>query len=148
MLAHKGSEEGIMAAEIIHGGHASVNYETIPSVIYTHPEISWAGKTEEQLKASGIEYNIGTFPFVASGRARAAGDTAGLVKILADKKTDRILGVHIVGAHSSEIIAQAVIAMEFGASSEDIFRTCHSHPTLSEALKEAALAVDGRPIHI
>jgi dihydrolipoamide dehydrogenase len=148
MLAHKGSEEGIMAAEIIHGGHAEVNYETIPSVIYTHPEISWAGKTEEQLKASGIEFNTGTFPFVASGRARAAGDTAGLVKILADKNTDRILGVHIVGAHSSEIIAQAVIAMEFGATAEDLALTVFGHPTLSEAVHEAALSVHGRAIHI
>jgi dihydrolipoamide dehydrogenase len=148
MLAHKGSEEGIMAAEIIHGGHAEVNYETIPSVIYTHPEISWAGKTEEQLKASGIEFNTGTFPFIASGRARAAGDTAGLVKILADRKTDRILGVHIVGAHSSEIIAQAVIAMEFGASAEDLALTVFGHPTLSEAVHEAALSVHGRAIHI
>ncbi|HEX5057000.1 MAG TPA: dihydrolipoyl dehydrogenase [Gammaproteobacteria bacterium] len=148
MLAHKGSEEGIMVAEIIRGGHAEVNYETIPSVIYTHPEISWAGKTEEQLKASGIAYNTGTFPFVASGRARAAGDTAGLVKILADKNTDRILGVHIVGAHSSEIIAQAVIAMEFGASAEDLALTVFGHPTLSEAVHEAALSVHGRAIHI
>ncbi|MBN1378294.1 MAG: dihydrolipoyl dehydrogenase [Gammaproteobacteria bacterium] len=147
MLAHKGSEEGMMVAELIAGNHASVNYNTIPSVIYTHPEISWVGKTEEELKASGIEYIVGTFPFTASGRARALGDTAGMVKILADRASDRILGVHILGAHSSELIAQAVIAMEFGSSAEDLALTVFAHPTLSEAVHEAALSVHGRALH-
>jgi dihydrolipoamide dehydrogenase len=148
MLAHKGSEEGIMVAEVIAGNQGHVNYNTIPSVIYTHPEISWVGKTEEELKSSATAYNVGSFPFIASGRARATGETAGLVKILADRKTDRILGVHIVGAHSSEMIAQAVIAMEFSASAEDLAMTVFAHPTLSEAIHEAALSVHGRPIHI
>jgi dihydrolipoamide dehydrogenase len=147
MLAHKGSEEGMMVAELIAGNHADVNYNTIPSVIYTSPEISWVGKTEEELRASGTEYNVGTFPFAASGRARALGDTAGMVKILADKSTDRILGIHILGAHSSELIAQAVIAMEFGASAEDLALTVFAHPTLSEAVHEAALSVHGRTLH-
>lgn len=147
MLAHKGSEEGVMVAELIAGKHASLNYDTIPSVIYTNPEISWVGKTEEELKASGVEYAVGTFPFSASGRARALGDTSGMVKILADKSTDRILGVHILGAHSSELIAQAVIAMEFGASAEDLALTVFAHPTLSEAVHEAALSVHGRTLH-
>lgn len=147
MLAHKGSEEGIMVAELIAGRHASVNYDVIPSVIYTHPEISWVGKNEEELKASGIEYNIGTFPYAASGRAKAMGETDGLVKILADKSTDRILGVHIVGAHSSELIAQAVVAMEFDASAEDLALTVFAHPTLSESVHEAALSVHGRALH-
>ncbi len=147
MLAHKGSEEGMMVAELIAGENSNVNYETIPSVIYTHPEISWVGKTEEELKASAVEYNVGTFPFAACGRARATGETAGMVKILADKQTDRVLGVHIVGAHSSEIIAQAVIAMEFGASAEDLALTVFAHPTLSESVHEAALSVHGRVLH-
>ena len=147
MLAHKGSEEGVMVAELIAGEHAEVNYNTIPSVIYTHPEISWVGKTEEDLKAAATDYTVGTFPFAASGRARALGDTSGLVKILADRDTDRILGVHILGAHSSELIAQAVIAMEFGASAEDLALTVFAHPTLSEAVHEAALSVHGRALH-
>jgi dihydrolipoamide dehydrogenase len=147
MLAHKGSEEGVMVAELIAGRHASVNYDVIPSVIYTHPEISWVGKTEEELKASGVEYNIGTFPYAASGRARAMGETDGLVKILAEKSTDRILGVHIVGAHSSELVAQAVVAMEFDASAEDLALTVFAHPTLSESVHEAALSVHGRALH-
>jgi dihydrolipoamide dehydrogenase len=147
MLAHKGSEEGIMVADRIVGESSAVNYETIPSVIYTHPEISWVGKTEEELKASGVEYNTGTFPYAASGRAQALGDTAGLVKILADKHTDRILGVHIFGAHSSELIAQAVIAMEFESSAEDLALTVFAHPSLSEAVHEAALSVHGRALH-
>ena len=147
MLAHKGSEEGIMVAERIAGESASLNYETIPSVVYTYPEISWVGKTEEELKASGVEFNVGTFPFAASGRAQALGDTTGLVKILADKESDRILGVHIVGAHSSEMIAQAVIAMEFQASAEDLALTVFAHPTLSESVHEAALSVHGRALH-
>ena len=148
MLAHKGSEEGVMVAERIAGHSASVNYATIPSVIYTHPEISWVGKTEQELKAAAIDYNIGVFPFAASGRARAVGDTSGLVKILAEQHTDRILGVHIVGAHSSEMIAQAVIAMEFGASAEDLALTVFAHPTLSESIHEAALSVHGRALHV
>ena len=147
MLAHKGSEEGMMVAELIAGKQARVNYNTIPSVIYTSPEISWVGKTEEELNAAGIKFNIGTFPFTASGRARAVGDISGMVKILADKESDRILGVHILSVHSSELIAQAVIAMEFGASAEDIALTVFAHPTLSEAVHEAALSVDGRALH-
>jgi dihydrolipoamide dehydrogenase len=148
MLAHKGSEEGIMAAELIAGLHAQVNYSTIPSVIYTHPEIAWAGKTEQVLKARSISYRSGTFPFAASGRARASGYTTGMVKILADATTDRVLGVHMIGPHVSELIAQAVTAMELGASSEDIAMTVFAHPTLAESIHEAALAVHGRAIHI
>jgi len=148
MLAHKGSEEGMMVAEVIAGQKAEMNYDTIPSVIYTHPEIAWAGITEQALKAAGTEYHVGTFPFAASGRARAAGDSSGMVKVLADAATDRVLGVHIIGAHCSELIAQAVIAMEMGASSEDLAMTVFAHPTLSESVHEAALAVDGRAIHI
>lgn len=148
MLAHKGSEEGIMVAEIIAGQHGRVNYETIPSVIYTHPEVAWAGSTEQQLKAAGISFKSGSFPFMASGRAKAAGDTTGFIKVLADAKTDRVLGVHMIGAHCSELIGQAVIAMEFGASSEDLAMTMFAHPTLSEVFHEAALAVDRRAIHM
>lgn len=148
MLAHKGSEEGVMVAEVIAGQKAEINYDTIPSVIYTHPEIAWAGITEQALKAAGRDYNVGTFPFAASGRARAAGDSSGMVKVIADAVTDRVLGVHIIGAHCSELIAQAVIAMEMGASSEDLAMTVFAHPTLSESIHEAALAVDGRAIHI
>ncbi|MBL1260077.1 MAG: dihydrolipoyl dehydrogenase [Thiotrichaceae bacterium] len=148
MLAHKGSEEGMMVAEVIAGQKAEMNYDSIPSVIYTHPEIAWAGVTEQALKAAGTEYNVGSFPFAASGRAHAAGDSTGMVKVIADAKTDRVLGVHIIGAHCSELIAQAVIAMEMRASSEDLAMTVFAHPTLSEAIHEAALAVDGRAIHI
>lgn len=148
MLAHKASEEGIVVAERIAGQHAQVNYDCIPWVIYTHPEIAWVGKTEEQLKAQGIPYNIGTFPFAASGRAMAANATMGMVKILAHEKTDRILGVHIIGPQASEMIAQGVIAMEFGSSAEDLALTVFAHPTLSEAVHEAALAVSGHAIHI
>jgi len=148
MLAHKGSEEGMMVAEVIAGQKAEMNYDNIPSVIYTHPEIAWTGITEQALKAAGKAYKVGTFPFAASGRARAAGDTAGMVKMIADAETDRVLGVHIIGAHCSELIAQAVIAMEMGASSEDIAMTVFAHPTLAESVHEAALAVDGRAIHI
>jgi len=147
MLAHKGSEEGVMVAERIAGQKTQVNYDCIPGVIYTNPEISWVGQTEEQLKADGIEYNIGTCPFAASGRAMAANNTAGLVKIIADAKTDRVLGVHIIGAGASELIAQAVIAMEFGSSAEDLGLTIFAHPTLSETVHEAALAVAGHAIH-
>jgi dihydrolipoamide dehydrogenase len=148
MLAHKGSEEGVMVAERIAGKHAQVNYDTVPSVIYTHPEVSWVGKTEEQLKQEGVNYNVGVFPFAASGRAMAANETAGMVKMIADKETDRILGVHIVGPTAGDMVAQAVIAMEFGSSAEDIAMTMFAHPTVSEALHEAALAVHGHAIHI
>ncbi len=146
MLAHKGMEEGIMVAERIAGHKPQVNYDTVPSVIYTHPEIAWTGQTEEALKAAGVEYAIGSFPLAASGRAMANNDPVGLVKVIADAKTDRILGVHIIGAHASEMIAEAVIAMEFGASAEDLGLTMFAHPTLSEALHEAALAVSGQAI--
>jgi dihydrolipoamide dehydrogenase len=148
MLAHKGSEEGMMVAELIAGQYAAINYDLIPSVIYTHPEIAWVGKNEQQLKAAGEDFNTGVFPFVASGRAKAQGDTRGMVKILAHRDTDRILGVHIMGSHASELIAQAVVAMELGASAEDLALTVFAHPSLSEAVHEAALAVDNRAIHI
>ena len=148
MLAHKGSEEGIAVAERIAGQHSEVNYEVIPSVVYTHPEIAWVGRTEEALKQAGTDYRTGTFPFAASGRARAMQETEGLVKILCDTVTDRVLGVHILGQSASELIAQAVTAMEFDASSEDIARIIFAHPTLSEALHEAALAIDNRAIHV
>lgn len=148
MLAHKGSEEGVMVAERIAGQKTEVNYDTIPGVIYTNPEISSVGRTEEQLKADGVEYNVGTCPFAASGRAMAANDTTGLIKVLADAKTDRVLGVHMIGAHTSELIAQAVIAMEFGSSAEDLGLTMFAHPTLSETFHEAALSVHGHAIHI
>jgi len=147
MLAHKGSEEGIMVAEIIAGHHAQMNYDAIPNVIYTHPEIAWVGKTEEELKAEGGDYKAGAFPFAAIGRAMAAGDTTGQVKILADAKTDRVLGMHIFGLGASEMIAQGVIALEFASSAEDLQLTCFAHPTLSEAVHEAALAVDNMAIH-
>ncbi|MDH3979032.1 MAG: dihydrolipoyl dehydrogenase [Gammaproteobacteria bacterium] len=148
MLAHKGSEEGIMVAERIAGQHSEVNYGAIASVIYTNPEIAWVGKTEDALKQAGIDYRSGVFPFAASGRARAMQATDGMVKVLSDAASDRVLGVHILGAGASELIGQAVLAMEFGASSEDIARTVFAHPTLSEALHEAALAIDNRAIHL
>ena len=148
MLAHKGSEEGMMVAELIAGKHAEINYDLVPFVIYTHPEIAWAGKTEQQLKAADENYKVGSFPFVASGRAKAQGDTNGMVKILSHGETDRVLGVHILGVHASELIAQAVIAMELGASTEDLALTIFAHPSLAEAVHEAALAVDDRAIHI
>ncbi len=147
MLAHKAEEEGVAVAERIAGQHGHVNFNTIPWVIYTSPEIAWVGQTEQQLKASGHAYKAGTFPFLANGRARALGDTTGMVKFLADANTDEILGVHIVGPQASELIAEAVVAMEFRASSEDIARICHAHPSLSEATKEAALAVDKRTLN-
>jgi len=147
MLAHKAEEEGVAVAERIAGQHGHVNFNTIPWVIYTSPEIAWVGQTEQQLKAAGVAYKAGTFPFLANGRARALGDTTGMVKFLADAKTDEILGVHIVGPMASELIAEAVVAMEFRASSEDIARICHAHPSLSEATKEAALAVDKRTLN-
>jgi dihydrolipoamide dehydrogenase len=147
MLAHKAEEEGVAVAERIAGQHGHVNFNTIPWVIYTSPEIAWVGQTEQQLKASGRAYKAGTFPFLANGRARALGDTTGMVKFLADAATDEILGVHIVGPMASELISEAVVAMEFKASSEDIARICHAHPSLSEATKEAALAVDKRTLN-
>ncbi|MDB5889823.1 MAG: lpdA [Polaromonas sp.] len=147
MLAHKAEEEGVAVAERIAGQHGHVNFNTIPWVIYTHPEIAWVGQTEEQLKAAGRAYRAGSFPFLANGRARALGDTTGMVKMLADAATDEILGVHIVGPMASELIAECVVAMEFRASSEDIARICHAHPSLSEATKEAALAVDKRTLN-
>ena len=147
MLAHKAEEEGVAVAERIAGQHGHVNFNTIPWVIYTSPEIAWVGQTEQQLKAAGRAYKAGTFPFMANGRARALGDTTGMVKFLADAVTDEILGVHIVGPMASELISEAVVAMEFKASSEDIARICHAHPSLSEATKEAALAVDKRTLN-
>jgi len=147
MLAHKAEEEGVAVAERIAGQHGHVNFNTIPWVIYTSPEIAWVGRTEQQLKVDGVAYKSGTFPFLANGRARALGDTTGMVKMLADAKTDEILGVHIVGPMASELIAECVVAMEFRASSEDIARICHAHPSLSESTKEAALAVDKRTLN-
>ncbi len=147
MLAHKGMEEGVMVAELIAGQAGHVNYDAIPLVMYTHPEIAWVGKTEAELKKLGIEYRVGQMPFLANGRALGQGDTTGFVKMLADARTDRVLGVHIIGNNASELIAEAVVAMEFCASSEDIARICHAHPTLSEAMHEAALAVDKRSLH-
>lgn len=147
MLAHKAEEEGVAVAERMAGQHGHVNFNTIPWVIYTSPEIAWVGRTEQQLKADGVAYKAGTFPFLANGRARALGDTTGMVKFLADAKTDEILGVHIVGPMASELISEAVVAMEFKASAEDIARICHAHPSLSEATKEAALAVDKRTLN-
>lgn len=147
MLAHKAEEEGVAVAERMAGQHGHVNFNTIPWVIYTSPEIAWVGKTEQQLKAEGVAYKAGQFPFLANGRARALGDTTGFVKFLADAKTDEILGVHIIGPFASELISEAVVAMEFKASAEDIARICHAHPSLSEATKEAALAVDKRTLN-
>jgi len=148
MLAHKGSEEGVMVAELIAGETSSVNYDVMPNVIYTHPEVAWVGKTEQELKADGVDYQAGAFPFAASGRAKAKGDTGGLVKILRDKASDRLLGAHVIGPSASELLGQSVLAMEFDATIEDIAHTIHAHPTLSEAMHEAALSADGRAIHI
>lgn len=148
MLAHKAEEEGVAVAQRIAGQHGHVDFNTVPWVIYTSPEIAWVGKTEQQLKAEGIDYRAGTFPFMANGRARALGDTTGFVKLLADARTDRILGAHIIGPMASELIAEAVVAMEFGASAEDIALICHAHPSLAEAMKEAALAVDKRTLNL
>ncbi|OQW91844.1 MAG: dihydrolipoyl dehydrogenase, partial [Beggiatoa sp. IS2] len=147
MLAHKASEEGMMVAERLAGQKTTFDYHHVPWVIYTSPEIAWVGRTEEQLKNAGIEYKVGQFPFMACGRARAHGATSGMVRMLADAKTDAVLGVHILGINASELVAEAVVAMEFQASSEDLARTIHAHPTLAEAIHEAALAVDGRTIH-
>ncbi|ARP98934.1 dihydrolipoyl dehydrogenase [Pseudorhodoplanes sinuspersici] len=148
MLAHKAEDEGVAVSEIIAGQAGHVNYDVIPAVVYTYPEIASVGKSEDDLKAENHAYNVGKFPFTANGRAKANQQTEGFVKILADAKTDRVLGVHIVGADAGNMIAEAAVAMEFGASSEDIARTCHAHPTLPEAVKEAALAVDKRAIHM
>src|SRR2546430_11646218 len=148
MLAHKAMDEGAAVAEIIAGEAGQVNYDVIPNVVYTYPEIASVGKSEEELKEAGIAYNAGKFPFTANGRAKANLQTEGFVKILADAKTDRVLGVHIVGADAGNMIAEAAVAMEFGAAAEDIARTCHPHPTFTEAVKEAALAVDNRAIHM
>jgi dihydrolipoamide dehydrogenase len=148
MLAHKAEDEGVAVAEIIAGQAGHVNYDVIPNVVYTYPEIASVGKSEEELKAGGIAYNVGKFPFTANGRAKVNLQTEGFVKILADAKTDRVLGVHIVGPDAGNMIAEAAVAMEFGAAAEDIARTCHAHPTLTEAVKEAALAVGKRSIHM
>jgi dihydrolipoamide dehydrogenase len=148
MLAHKGEEEGVMVAELLAGQHGHVDYNTIPWVIYTSPEIAWVGKTEQQLKAEGIPYRTGQFPFSANGRALGHGDTHGFVKMLAHQRTDEILGVHIINGHASELIAEGVVAMEFRSASEDIARIVHAHPSLSEVLHEAALAVDGRALNM
>ena len=147
MLAHKAEEEGVAVAERIVGKYGHVDFNTVPWVIYTSPEIAWVGKTEQQLKADGVQYKAGMFPFMANGRARALGDTTGFVKFLADANTDRLLGVHIIGPMASELIAEAVVAMEFGATAEDIALICHAHPSLSEAMKEAALAVANRTLN-
>jgi dihydrolipoamide dehydrogenase len=148
MLAHKGMAEGIMVAERIAGQQTMVNYDCIPAVIYTHPEVAWVGRNEQELKASGADYSVGLFPFSASGRAMAANQTTGFVKVIAEAETDRILGVHIIGPQASELIATAVAAMEFGASAEDIALTMFAHPTLAESFHEATLAVGGQAIHI
>jgi dihydrolipoamide dehydrogenase len=147
MLAHKGEDEGVAVAEILAGQAGHVNYDVIPSVVYTSPEVASVGKTEEELKAAGIEYKVGKFPFLANGRAKANQTTDGFVKILADAKTDRVLGAHIIGVNAGEIIHEVAVLMEFGGAAEDLARTCHAHPTLSEAIKEAAMAVAGRAIH-
>ena len=147
MLAHKAEEEGIAVAELISGQAGHVNYDLIPGVIYTSPEVAYVGKSEEELKKKNISYKVGKFPFMANSRAKAIDQPEGFVKILADHNTDKVLGVHIIGPHAGEMIAEMSVAMEFGASSEDIARTCHAHPTFSEAIKEAALSVDKRQIH-
>jgi len=147
MLAHKAEEEGIAAAEILKKGHGHVNYDAIPSVVYTHPEVSWVGKNEQELKAAGVQYNVGKFPFTANSRAKTNLDMEGFVKFISEKETDKVLGVHIIGPNAGEMIAEAVLAIEYGASSEDIARTSHAHPTLSEAFKEAAMATYDSAIH-
>jgi dihydrolipoamide dehydrogenase len=148
MLAHKGEDEGIALAEILAGQAGHVNYDVIPGVVYTWPEVAAVGRNEEELKVAGVAYNVGKFPFTANARARAMGDTEGFVKLLADKTTDRLLGAHIIGPDAGTLIAELAVAMEFGASAEDVARTCHAHPSLNEAVKEAALAVGGRALHI
>ena len=148
MLAHKAEEDGVACVEKLTGQATHVDYNLVPGVVYTWPEVAGVGRTEEELKEDGIDYKIGKFPFTANSRARANAETDGLVKILADARSDKVLGVHILGPLAGDILAEAVLAMEFGASAEDIARTCHSHPAMGEAVKEAALAVHGRPIHI
>ena len=148
MLAHKAEDEGVACVENIVKGYGEVNYNAIPGIVYTHPEIASVGKTEEQLQQDGVRYRKGVFPYLANGRARSIGETDGFVKMLAHAETDRLLGVHILGAHAGDLIAEAAVAMEFDASSEDLARSCHAHPTLAEIMKEAALAVDERAIHI
>ena len=147
MLAHKAMEEAVMVAELMAGQAGHCNFDTVPWVLYTSPEIAWVGRTEQQLKADGVAYKAGKIPFMANGRALGTGDTTGFVKMLADARTDRILGVHVIGSNASELISEAVVAMEFGAASEDLARICHAHPTLSEVMHEAALACDKRPLH-
>jgi dihydrolipoamide dehydrogenase len=148
MLAHKAEDEGVAVAEIIAGKHGHVNYDAIPGIVYTAPEVAAIGKTEEELKAAGVAYKVGKFPFTANGRARAIRHTEGFVKVLADAATDRVLGCHIIGPHAGDLIAEVTVLMEFGGSSEDLARTCHAHPTLAEAVKEAAMAVEKRQIHM
>ncbi len=148
MLAHKAEDEGVMVAELIAGQKPHLDYNSMPWVIYTTPEIAWVGKTEQQLRAEGKDYKTGQFPFAANGRALGLGDAEGFVKMLADAKTDEILGVHIIGASASDLIAEAALAMEFRASSEDIARTCHPHPSLSEVVREAALAIEKRALNM
>jgi dihydrolipoamide dehydrogenase len=148
MLAHKASEDGVACVETIAGQKGHVNWDLVPSIIYTQPEVAWVGKTEEQLKAAGVAYKIGKYPFTADPRSRANGATEGFVKVLADKATDKVLGVHIIGAEAGTMIAEAGLAMEFSASAEDIGRVCHAHPTVNEAMKEAALAAWEKPIHL
>jgi len=148
MLAHKAEEEGVACVENLAGLEGHINYNTIPSVVYTHPEVAWVGKTEEECKAEGIDYKIGSFPMAANSRARANSATDGLVKLISDKKTDRLLGAHIIADVAGELIGELTLAMEYGASSEDIGRTCHAHPTLSESIKEAALSSFSKPIHM
>ena len=148
MLAHKAEEEAVAVAELIAGGAGHVNYDVIPGVVYTHPEVASVGRTEDELKQAGVEYKVGKFPFTANARAKVNADTDGFVKIIADAVTDRVLGVHMIGPNVGEMIAEAAIAMEFGASSEDIARTCHAHPTLSEAVRQAAMGVSGRTMQM
>ena len=148
MLAHKAEDEGVICAEILAGQSGHIDYNLVPGVVYTWPEVAGVGQTEEQLKEDGVPYKVGKFPFSANSRARSTGETDGLVKILAHGETDRVLGVHIVGPLAGDLLAEAVLAMEFGGTAEDIARTCHSHPGMGEAVKEAALAVHGRPIHM
>jgi dihydrolipoamide dehydrogenase len=148
MLAHKAEDEGMICVEMLAGQSGHIDYNLVPGVVYTWPEVAGVGKTEEQLKEAGVEYRVGKFPFAANSRARTMGESDGLVKILADRRSDRVLGVHIVGPLAGDLLAEAVLAMEFGGTAEDIARTCHAHPGMGEAVKEAALAVDGRPIHM
>jgi dihydrolipoamide dehydrogenase len=148
MLAHKAEDEGVACAEIIAGETGHVNYDAIPAIVYTWPEVASVGQTEEQLKDADIDYKVGKFPFSANGRARASNNTDGFVKLLADANSDQVLGAHIIGPDAGTLIHEIVVGMEFGAAAEDIARTCHGHPTLSEAVKEAALAVAGRTIHL